>query len=194
MRSIARLLARGGIVIAYVVVDVDFDDSSKAVRVYLDREEAQAFVTAYNATGGYLEVEEIRVGAPDVEYDGPLWIGEWSTRRKQVGERQLVIVTDGFAMVIPSAVPAKGYSIEDVFALKASGPGWRALAGLRPEYEEPPVWIDSFRYTQTWHTGDHPILAGIYQATDNHLEVRGTSKYAVEQLLRETALRMKGDR
>ena len=175
--------------IAYLVVEVDSGESYQTKRVYLDRAEADEFVDAYRATGGDLEVDEIVIGAPDVEYDGPVWVGMWTTRRKQVGEKQLVIVTDGFTMVIPSAVPAKGYSIEDLFALK-TGPGWRSLAAPL-EYEEPPVWIDSLRFRQDWHTGYDPGRALIHNQSKNYLEVHGTSKDAVEQLLRETALQMK---
>lgn len=172
----------------YLVID-DYADGYVVKRVYDDRPEAEAFVAAYNAThAGRYEVEEMDVGAPHVEYDGPVWLGTWTTHRKQVGEKQLLMVSDGFTLVVPSAVPMETYRYQEFF----SGSDWRVLAGIGPDYEEPPVWIDSFYYRQEWHTGDHPSPAALRDSDiATHLEVRGTSRDAVEQLLRETALQAK---
>lgn len=172
--------------IAYLVIN----DEYQTKRVYLDRAEADGFVDAYRATGGDLEVEEIVIGAPDAEYDGPVWFGSWSTRRKQVGERQLIVVTDGFTMLVPSAVPLGSYGYQPWFDNRPFS--WRSLAAPI-EYEEPPVWIDDFRYRQEWHTGVDPGRAVIHSRSKDRVEVRGTSKDAVEQLIQETALHIKGE-
>lgn len=170
----------------YLVMDNRIE-SNEVIRVYLDEGEAQAFADAHNATrsGSYYEVEPHHVGAPDAEFDGPVWVASWSTRRKQVGERQLVLVReDGFIMVVPSAVPSGGgYSFHEMFY---------SPARPAPEYEEPPVWIDHFvEPWQEWWTGDLPPEAEIHSMEDTRCTVRGTSKEAVEQLLRSVARGLK---
>lgn len=175
--------------IAYLVVETDCGNGYETKRVYLDRAEAEAFVEAYNAaTYADLEIEEIEIGAPAAEYDGPVWFGTWTTRRKLKGEKQLVMVADGFTIVVPSAVPGRGsFSYYETF-----GPSWRDLAKVQPEYEEPPVWIDNFHYRQEWHTGNDPTSATVVpRAVPNEVTVWGTSKDEVEALLRSTALQMK---
>lgn len=177
----------------YLVLKWDCDGGTHVERAYCSRDEAEEFVRSYNAaTYGGLEVEELVLGPPDVEYDGPVWVGTWTTRRKLKGERQLVFVSEsGFVTVVPSAVSAGAGSYR--YVEHFTGPGWRDL--VEPvELEEPPVWIDSFRYRQEWHTGDDPTPAARVNEThlvERQIEVRGSSREAVEELLRATALEMK---
>jgi len=178
--------------IVYLVVEVDSGNSYETRRVYSDRTEAEAFVEAHaeHTHRDIYEIEEMRLGAPDVAYDGPVWLGTWTTRRKQKGEKQLVLVSeDGFVKVVPSAVPSGGSCrYQEYF----TPPGWRDLA--QPlEYEEPPVWIDNFYYRQEWHTGDDPGDAAVDTRADTSATVRGTSKDAVEQLVQEVARQVKAD-
>jgi hypothetical protein len=173
--------------VTYVVVENGME-YTEIKRVYATRSEAEAFVAAYNAVETYhLEVEEHPIGAPLVEYDGPVWTGTWSARRKLVGEKQLVLINaEGFATIVPSATPtgAGTYRYQEHFA------GWRDLA-QPPEYAEPPVWIDSFRTSSGWHTGDKPPDAAIETRQPTQVTVKGTSKDAVEALLRQVALEYK---
>lgn len=173
--------------IAYLVVESGYDGGGETKRVYADRAEAEAFVQAYNQSGGFVELEEMPVGAPQAEYDGPVYIATWTTRRKFAGEKQLVIVgEDGLTTVVPSAVPAGAgtYHYREMFA---PGPSWRELSAL-PDYEEPAVWIDNFYESQKWHTGDMPPVAEVTERGESVVEVRGTDKVAVERMCRETAV------
>lgn len=169
-----------------------YGDDYSVERIYLDRDDAEAYVAARNAAGGFFEVEEQEIGAPNVAYDGPIWSVTWSARRKQKGERQLVLVAaDGFATVVPSAVPTPGglgYSYREYFA----GPHWADLAAPI-EYEEPPVWIDAFYSHQDWVSGDNPGEAALTFRGRESATARGTSKQACEALVRATALEVKGE-
>lgn len=62
----------------YVITSGDYSDY-RIVRVYLDRDEAERFKAAVNATKPSDEhrLEEYDVGAPQVEYDGPFWTAWW---------------------------------------------------------------------------------------------------------------------
>ncbi len=162
-------------------------ESNEVIRVYTDKAEADAFVEAFNHTrGGWYEVEEHHLGAPNVPFDGPVWHASWTTRRKLKSERQLALRLDnGFTMVVPSAVPSgAGYRYQEFFT-----GNW----GLnQPELEEPPVWIDSFHEPwQEWHEGDPVPEAEVKSIEEHRVIVRGTSKTAVEQLLRSTAQAVK---
>jgi hypothetical protein len=176
----------------FLVVENFMDGGYEVHRAYSDRAEAEAFVTAHNLTrSGQRDIEEITVGAPEAEYDGPYWNGRWMSRRKLKGEQQLVLVAEnGFVTVVPSAVPigTGTYRYQEFF----TGPGWRDLAHA-PRYEEPAVWIDSFDFWQGWRTGGTPTLKVDIQ-TDEQAIVSGLSKDDVEQLLRETALQVKARR
>lgn len=168
--------------IAFVVVEPSYENSNLE-RVYLNREEAEAFVDAYQAgCGGYLEIEEVPLGTPR-GFDGPVYECTWYTRRKQQNERQLIFVTeDGLTTVVPSAVPTQsGFRYFEMFA-----PSW-ANVECPVKYEEPPVWIDSFHTRTEWHTGDTPPEAEVTTRSDRQIRVRGSSKEAVEQLAREAA-------
>lgn len=174
----------------FVVMDNQIE-SNEVIRIYATREEAEAFVEATQGISfAYYEVEEHPLGAPDVPFDGPIWKASWSCRRKQVGERQLVLVSDkGFVTVVPSAVPTSGgYRYHEMFY---TGPSWTDL--LNPvEYEDPPVWIDTFSTPrQEWWTGDLIPDAEVDSIEETMCTVRGTSKSAVEELLRATALDVK---
>lgn len=173
----------------YLVIS-DCDDGYIAERVYLDRDEADAFVAAKRVTGAYLEVEERELGAPDVAYDGPFWRVTWTTRRKLKGERQLILVTaDGFTTVIPSAVPGLGgYFYREYFA----GPSWADLVSP-VEYEEPPVWIDQFSSRQDWTSGDHPGEAKLTARNRHEVTAHGISKDACEELVRANAIEVKAE-
>lgn len=114
-------------------------------------------------------------------------------------EKQLVLVSEnGIVTVVPSAVPSQPYTVSDLEDIRGGSYHYREYftggPGLAqpPDYEEPPVWIDSFWYRQEWHTGDDPTPALVTTRSEHRLEVRGTSKEAVEQMLRETALQVKG--
>lgn len=179
------------------VVNSPGDDGVFIERVYTYRAEAEAFVEAYNATSsGRLSVDEYPLGAPAAKFDGPVWVGQWRTRRKLKGEKQLVIVADGFTMVVPSAT---SYTPSDLQELRGGFTGPRYSEYFAPvEYEEPPVWIDTFDYQQQWHTGDTPPAAEVSFTNrmgsawpGPNIVVRGTSREAVETLLRETALQIK---
>lgn len=175
----------------YVVVENGME-YTEIKRVYTTRAEAEAFVEAYNAVEiCHLEIEEHPIGAPLVEYDGPVWTGTWSARRKLVGEKQLVLVNaEGFVTIVPSAIPtgAGTYRYQEHFG----GPGWRDLA-QPPEYAEPPVWIDSFHTSSGWHCGDKPPDAAIDTRQPTRVTVKGASKDAVEALLRQVALEQKAN-
>lgn len=158
-------------------------------RVYLDRDKAEAFVAAYNATSsGFVEIEERQLGGPDVAYDGPIWSVTWTTRRKLRGEKQLILVrADGFTTVVPNAVPSNPYSYQEYFG----GLRWKDIAD--PDYEIPPIWIDSFYVHQNWLSGDHPGDAEIGSRYSHSVEVHGTSKEACEELVRSTAIEIKNE-
>lgn len=170
--------------VAYLVVSNCYEGVD-VNRVYLDRAAAEAFVAAYNATDadGYLEIEEKEIGAPAEVYDGPIWSVTWSPRRKLRGEKQLLLVGDGFTIVVPSAVPnGTGYSFQEYFA-------------PRPpvEYEDPPVWIDRFFSTQDWESGEHPGEAKLTNRTRHEVTARGTSKESCEALVRAHAVEVKAE-
>jgi hypothetical protein len=65
--------------VAYQVGSFDCDAGFIVERIYLDRDEAEMFVAAYNefCYVGEYEIREIEVGRPTVEYDGPVWTIEW---------------------------------------------------------------------------------------------------------------------
>lgn len=170
---------------AYLVIAPSYEHDDIR-RVYLDRAEAEAFVAANQAAGtDYLDIEEMPIGAPNAQFDGPVYKTQWITRRKLAGEKQLVLVGEnGFTTVVPSAIPtgAGTYRYHEMFA---PGPSWHDLA--QPEYEEPAVWIDSFYTTAEWHTGDMPPAAELVTREEHRVVVRGHDKDAVDRLCREVA-------
>jgi hypothetical protein len=168
----------------FVVMDNQIE-SNEVIRVYLDEAEANVFVKAHRDAGtAYYDIDEHHLGAPDVPYDGPVWVAKWSTRRKQVGEVQLILKrADGFTMVMPSVVPSSGYGYQEFFYSPPRPPA---------VYEEPPVWIDTFLDPwQEWWTGDPIPDAEVVERDDTSVTVRGSSKTAVEQLVRDTARSVK---
>lgn len=172
----------------YLVVESEgYDGGVATKRVYADRAEAEAFIEAYNQSGGFAELEEMPMGAPPSEYDGPIYISTWTTRRKLNGEKQLVVVgADGLTTVVPSAVPvgsAGNFRYYEMFA----GPSWRDIV-TTPDYEEPAVWIDNFYTRQEWHTGDNPPVAEVVTQASEVVVVRGSDKDAVERLCRDLAV------
>jgi hypothetical protein len=74
---------------AYVVTSGHYSDY-EVRRVYLDQDEAQRWVDAYNATSPDYDcqIEEYPIGKPRADYDGPLWRGYWSCNRvEKPGQR-----------------------------------------------------------------------------------------------------------
>lgn len=171
----------------YLVVEPEgYDGGSTTTRVYTDRAEAEVFIEAYNQSGGFAELEEMPLGPPPVEYDGPIYVSTWTTRRKLRGEKQLVIVgADGLTTVAPSAVPAGSAGSFQYYEMFA-GPTWRDVA-TAPDYEEPAVWIDNFHQRQEWHTGDKPPAAEIQTQAAELVIVRGSDRAAVDQMCRNVA-------
>jgi hypothetical protein len=67
----------------YIVTAGSYSDYA-IVRVYLAEADAVTFVNAYNATNPCDEaaVEEWAVGKPKAEYDGPVWVAQWSLQTR----------------------------------------------------------------------------------------------------------------
>jgi len=157
---------------AFVVTEGSYSDYH-IVRVYLDRDEAQAFVDAYNGTlerrwkfvSDEYTLEEWTIGAPRVEMDGPIWEGTWHRQRvEKPGQRS---------------------------------PGYFEF--FQPvEYSD--EWTESFKVYEVWHVGPTPPKAEVTHSSGPHPNsaamgftaiARGTSKEHVEKALQDTAAQMK---
>ena len=168
----------------YIVTSGSYSDYT-IERVYLDLDEAQRFVDAYNGTlerryqftcSDY-QIEEFTVGAGPVEMDGPIWEGTW--RYSQVEK--------------PSEPDPDFYE-------KLSGPRYYEMFAPREYTGE---WRDSFEVHEVWHTGPTPPKAEVTltrgpgsgrPGTGFMATVRGTSRDHVEKSLQDTAARLKAER
>lgn len=155
----------------YIVTAGSYSDY-RIDRVYLDEDEAWAYVNAMGKTWPVdnADVQEWVVGAPAVEFDGPIWEGEFRQSR--------VVKTHGdFGQVY--------------------GPGWRDLSDPRYTGEVE----DSYNYREIWWTGEQPPKAkvhhtdlGAYRGGTIYACVRGLSRGHVEKSLQDTVARLKAEK
>ena len=149
----------------YIVTSGSYSDYT-IERVYLDLDEAQRFVDAYNGTlerryqftcSDY-QIEEFTVGAGPVEMDGPIWEGTW--RYSQV---------------------------EEMFAPREYTGEWRDSFEVHEVWHTGPT-PPKAEVTLTRGPGSGRPGTG-FMAT-----VRGTSREHVEKSLQDTAARLKAER
>lgn len=158
----------------------------------LDRDEAERYVDAFNSHRpsmyDELSIEEFPIGTPRVDYDGLVWAGKWTTRRKVKGERQIVMSDGKITVTFPNAVPRPGgfYAYREHFAPQYA------------EYAEPAEWVDDFSIKEEWHTGETPARAKVTLRIPNgnypRVEAIGTSREHVEKALHDAAAQVKAER